>query len=601
MNKLLLSFCSITLSAVAFCQFSVIGVSPASIAGQYDHGVQAGCGAYPGVTDDGTWNTLSNIDFNIPGTFIQDTLMMVDDATAGTNPQGNPIAQEGCNPLVNDLTGKIAVAYRNTCYFSSKVAYAEQAGAVAIIIINREAGVIDMAANTDPVNGPLGTDCTIPAVFLDQTDGQALVDEMANGPVVMFIGNKLGAFSNDAGAYKDQMLIPNFAGANSRIFDGVTPGIQVYNFGANTNDVSVQCTIDGPSGNVYDETVTRLGMVSGDTMPVFAGNAEQFTPWTLGIGNYENGDYTMTYTITCVGQTDDAADDNVLSTEFTIQDDVVSLARVDGSGNPVANSYPSNSTTNYYSCMFFEDPNASTMALDGILFVPFTDTSVAPLEGEQITLEVYEWNDPWTDLNDPNYSGAANNDWFQSLNSLKQADYYPASDNETGQVQYIPINPSFALADNQRYLVCLQSFNPEVAFGYDNEVNYDGNQGIYAMPQSPVNVDDTWYTGGWSGTSAPSISLIVKDASLADVDQMNDLNGKVYPNPGVDKVTIVMNANGAASVQLIDITGKSVLSSNINLKNGKSDLNIESLVQGIYIVKVTLENGMTSQFNFVKN
>ena len=43
-----------------------------------------------------------------------DTLMFVDDGTPGSNPQGNPVAAEGCNPLVNNLTGKIAVIYRNT-------------------------------------------------------------------------------------------------------------------------------------------------------------------------------------------------------------------------------------------------------------------------------------------------------------------------------------------------------------------------------------------------------------------------------------------------------------------------------------------------------
>ena len=29
-----------------------------------------------------------------------------DDGTTGLNPQGNPLSAEGCNPLINDLTGK---------------------------------------------------------------------------------------------------------------------------------------------------------------------------------------------------------------------------------------------------------------------------------------------------------------------------------------------------------------------------------------------------------------------------------------------------------------------------------------------------------------
>ena len=42
-----------------------------------------------------------------------DTLMFVEDGTM----EQIPISQEGCNPLINDLTGKIAVIWRNTCQF----------------------------------------------------------------------------------------------------------------------------------------------------------------------------------------------------------------------------------------------------------------------------------------------------------------------------------------------------------------------------------------------------------------------------------------------------------------------------------------------------
>ena len=41
--------------------------------------------------------------------------MMVDDGTPGVNEAyafQHPLAQESCNPLINDLTGKIAVFYR---------------------------------------------------------------------------------------------------------------------------------------------------------------------------------------------------------------------------------------------------------------------------------------------------------------------------------------------------------------------------------------------------------------------------------------------------------------------------------------------------------
>ena len=70
------------------------------------------------ISYDGTWGWT--LDFNIPGTYVQDTLMMAEDGTPGLNLEGNPVSQEACFPLINDLTGKIAVLYRNSCDFASQ-------------------------------------------------------------------------------------------------------------------------------------------------------------------------------------------------------------------------------------------------------------------------------------------------------------------------------------------------------------------------------------------------------------------------------------------------------------------------------------------------
>ena len=131
----LLSFSILLGTAYSFAQVVVSGVSPASVQGNYNYGVQANCGAWPGETDDGSWNVLSNIDFNVAGAFVQEEAILVEDGSTGTNAQGNPISQEGCNALINntdmnpnnDLTGKIAVIYRNTCSFAQKVQNAQDA------------------------------------------------------------------------------------------------------------------------------------------------------------------------------------------------------------------------------------------------------------------------------------------------------------------------------------------------------------------------------------------------------------------------------------------------------------------------------------------
>jgi hypothetical protein len=337
-------------------------------------------------------------------------------------------------------------------------------------------------------------------------------------------------------------------------------------------------------------------MNTGDTLSIFNGNPYEFPPFDLGgIGNYPVGDYSLSYTLD-IG-TDDADYDNVIVSDFTVNDGVISLARIDAMGDPLADMYPSNSTSEYSSCMFFEDPDAGSLALSDITFVPYTDTSVTPLAGEEIIVIVYEWNDPWVDLADPAYVGGANNDWFQQLNPIAFESHYPMSNAETGQPVTVPLSTPINLVASQRYLVCLQSFNPEVAFGYDNGITYDGNQGIEAMPYGPVNVDATWYTGGWIGPSAASIALHV---GYLGIEETKTLIGNAYPNPANDHLTISVNTEGAGSLTVTDVSGKVAMVSDINLSNGTAGVDINALAPGVYVFNLEMDNGYSSQFNVVK-
>ena len=201
MKKILLSTFTITFCFVsAFSQIQFKIESPASIAGNVGFTTTAD----PGVSPAG-WTATP--DLNDTANAVMDTLMFVEDGTTGTNPQGNPISQEGCNPLINDLTGKIAVVWRNTCQFGLKILYAEQAGARAVIIINREPGLVNMAP------GDSGALCTIPAVFVENADGVVIANEMANGPVVAFMGTRY--FANNLTINTADVIRPKAASTPS--------------------------------------------------------------------------------------------------------------------------------------------------------------------------------------------------------------------------------------------------------------------------------------------------------------------------------------------------------------------------------------------------
>ncbi len=590
MKRILLSISALALTSAAWSQVIVAGVSPASVMGSYEFGVQTHEG-WPGQAGDGTWSL--SMDFNIPGTYVEDTLMMVDDGTPGINAQGHLIANEGCSPLQNDLTGKIAVIYRNTCEFGTKILNAQNAGAVAAIIINREP-----VSNFNMLGGADGLSVTIPAVFLSSIDGEILVNAMGQGPVVCFIGNKIGAFSNDLGSDRAQALISPYGAALTQVFDGFDLGIQVYNWGSNNQaNVTVNANIVGPGGTLYDATVGPFNMNSGDTVPIFNGNPVEFPPFDLGgLGNYPLGEYTLTYTLD-MGLSDDSPFDNTFVSTFTVNESVLSLATVTG-GMPNTGNYPSNSTTEYQSCMFYEEQATlnAELVIDGVYFVPYIDTNSFQMAGEEIFINIFEWNDTWVDLDDP--GPATNNDWFTDLNQIAYATYYPTSNAESGQVQFAALSPVVSLADNQRYLVCLQTFSDNLVFGYDNSLNYDANQAITRMPISPVHVDGTWYTGGWNGSSTPSIGLHMFDNSLGE---NVSLEGKAFPNPANSKVTVVVNASGNADLVVTDIAGHKVMAGKLFLDNGTANVNIDALSSGVYIFNVVMEDGSAAQINVVKN
>jgi hypothetical protein len=590
MKKILLLLTVLSSGFMANSQVVFSGVSPASIQGNYDFAWADPAG--------GDWSCP---DFLVPGTFVEDTLMIVDDGTPGLNLQGNPLSAEACNgPLINDLTGKIAVIYRNTCEFGYKALQAQDAGAVAAIIINREDEIVQMGGGVEGLN------VTIPCVFVTSLTGNQLVTEMSNGPVVVFLGSKVGAYVNDIGANSGQALVSPYGGANSLQYDGFEPGIQVYNYGTNDQAaVSINAKIDGPSGTIYDETVGPVAILSGDTLAVFPGNTDAFPAWNEGIGNYENGEYTLTYTMD-LGGTDDSDFDNVLSSSFSITDGTtigtLAVSPVDASGMPVANTYPSNATTEYQGCVMIQEPNSSTMAVQGMYFIPHTDTSVNDLAGSEIFGNAYQWDDGWVDLDDPNYDfAAATTNAFNALNIVTFGTHYPASNDDVDDVAYIEFVTPFLMVDNQRYLFCLQTFETAtISFGYDNTINYDGNEGIYRQPVAPVHIDGQWYSGGWSGASAPALSLKTFDPAEVGITDADILVGGAFPNPTTDAVTITVNATGGATLNVTDISGKIVMNSLVDLGTGSTKVNTSQLEAGVYVFTVIMENGKTAQFNLVK-
>jgi subtilisin family serine protease len=104
---------------------------------------------------------------------LEEQLVTADDGQGGDgSAAGSP--RDACEPLTNsaDMDGRIALIERGSCEFQVKIANAEAAGAIAVVVYND---------SDDPpivMNGDTGS-VGIPAVMIGNADGAVLVDRLA--------------------------------------------------------------------------------------------------------------------------------------------------------------------------------------------------------------------------------------------------------------------------------------------------------------------------------------------------------------------------------------------------------------------------------------
>lgn len=567
MKKLILStFILLFACAITFAQQIEFTVeAPASIAGAY---------GFTSTNDVAGWGSP---DLTDTANAVTDTLMFVEDGTPGTNPQGNPISQEGCFPLINDLTGKIAVIWRNTCQFGTKIQFAEQAGARAVIIINREPGLVNMAP------GDSGAVCTIPAIFVEDATGAIITAEMANGPVVAFIGSR--NFDNNLSINAADVILPEATSTPSALAQDnseyeVQVGSWVVNSGNIDNNAVLNATITYGGTTLYDQSTAST--------PILAGDSAYFSLPTFSQASYSAGMYSLTYTVDTTG--DEFQTDNSVSTDFHISNTKFSNVPLDSSENMVLSPFyrPNNATGSVSVCAPFMDPNASRMAAMGISFAAVV--SGGDLSNRYFTTYAHEWGDVFADLEDP---AAA----ITIINTIGTGEFTYPNDSAYQEV-YVPFTDPVTLVDNQRYLFCVNTFDTDVYIGFDDKLDYNQNMNnVYKQPVSCVENNGSWFLTGFGSDVTAGISvelttnLNVEDNELSNVD--------AYPNPANNMVTIPLNGFvGNGTVDIMDITGK-IISSKIVNANNLISIDVSDIANGNYIFDLKLQDGRSTKFNIV--
>tara|TARA_B100000508_G_scaffold48272_1_gene37464 strand:- start:3618 stop:5342 length:1725 start_codon:yes stop_codon:yes gene_type:complete len=573
MKKSLLFVVGLLFAASTSAQVIFSGEEPAAIQGAYDmtYAEPAGGWGVPDLLD--------------PNNAVQDTLVQLFDNSAADS--------LGCNAAINgvDLTDQIAILFRGDCEFGTKALNAENAGAIACVIINNvPGGPVGMAPGTD------GANVTIPLVMIGLTDGQLLLDEMQNGPVEVFIGNKTGFYPNDIGTQDGQVLrsqsasVPALLAQDASEFS-VDMGAMVYNYGfQNSTNVTLTATVDFGGSNIYSETSTPEDIAAGDSSFIQLPTFSQ--------ASYPVGTYEVTYTIDS-DSTDNYDFDNTIEADFQINDSLFTYASiVDTSGAPNQSGgfRPSTNNSTYSACVVFQDPNASRVAPEGMTFsaIKGADATVPSLEGEPMSIVALQWNDQFTDLNDANLA-------FNDVQEIAFFEYTYPSD-LSGEPVTAYFEEPFALQDNQRYLFCVQTFNTEVFIGFDPTMDYTRNVNTYLQPVFPIESDGTYSALGFGEDAVPGVGVNFIDAALLNVkDEQLAIDMNAYPSPVSEVLNVNFKGYDVDRLELVNLTGQVVAAQTVQTGAKSTKVDVNNLENGVYIVNVYLTNGMTETMQVVVN
>ncbi len=191
---------AITVAASSNAHFAAIAVSP------------DGKGPYAGVVGD--FGTLTD---------------------SITKPYVRTTPANGCSAITNDVSGDIAVIVRGTCSFSVKIRFAQQAGAVGVVMINNQPGDPIIMGQDGTPNQP-----TIPAVMVSQPDGTnfgasgtVTVDGTAINEFASPYGDVIQSFSGRGPTPYNFLLKPDVTAPGANVLSSVfsldtTSGSPVY-------------------------------------------------------------------------------------------------------------------------------------------------------------------------------------------------------------------------------------------------------------------------------------------------------------------------------------------------------------------------------------
>lgn len=547
----LIGLCS---AACMHAQVAFNVLAPESISGSYAH-----TWAEPAAN---SWNTPDMED--VANRVVGDLALALD---------ATPADSLACEAVVNTgaVAGKVALIYRGACDYSLKALNAQQAGAIAVVVVNNvPGGPVGMGA------GGSGTSVTIPVFQVGMETGVLLREAMGTGPVTVLLGNKAGFFASDLGLLNRGILLPpalsmpEWMAANPGEYR-LRVGAYIHNLGNQPrSDAVLRATVVKGATILYDETSDAVTLQPGDSLFVQLPDLDQ---------NAWQGNYTLSY-MAGSGATDEHDLDNTYVLPFAF-DSVYAMVPRDAMGLPVTTIgiQPAPAVDDYELCLHFRDANASRAVVNG-LHVYASQNAPGDMQGELLISRIYQWDNGFTGLTDPNFN-------ISTLVNVHEQEHYLQ---EAGSFvnTYLGFDEPVLLEDDQRYLICVNTLNSAAFLGHNEFVHMNTHEEVYDQPVDPHRGGASWYIGFVGGPVA-SIGVRMGESSVIGIDERERAAMATWPNPSTGVFNIGLEGHGTTHMVLTDATGRVVRTFTSNGPSYIIDLRGEA--RGVYLLSIQSDKG----------
>ena len=524
---------------------------------------------------------------------------------------------------IGDYKGKIAVIFRGVVSFADKALRAQEAGAVAIVIVNhgkQTNGTVNgdeifpMAGGTSYTDGSNAMKVNIPVIMISKNTYSSLSTVLRSGESVLgYIGGKQkleynlvlepGYVSGPARRTRPTLLVQE--GMVSDTLHAV-----IINDGSKLQtNVLVLNKIEFENKIIHADTFYFDSIYPGDTLGYFYKKTPFSPKADLAKGSYKLTWYTANLYKDDAGKFQDTLIeeylfDNSVVIPFNVSDTISSNVALTSTNLPNNSTgfAPGTVASAHGVCQIFQDPYANTMHADAITFGSYHYGKAKMLKDHLFEINVFEWNDQFNNIRDTT-KDAADKDYSKFIVS-KAWSLIPLVDKQNfssplaaySGFQYVKLDNSILFENNKRYLFCVSTSKADsIGFFFNEDKTNYGSWYREKQATMCLVVDGTYDTRTYSPsfTIVPSLALSVFKNTAASVDNSVSAEAtiNVFPNPSHDLVNLsfLMDKASDVVVSITDLSGKLLYSNSIKAVSGNNSIpvDVNAIAKGVYVLHIS--------------